>query len=119
MRAALRDYADDLSHAADSHHGAEMADVRTAQHAGHEIVVRTSYEVTVDGVPFNVHLSVANNGRVHYHGLPTRDFPSVIDLVAKAIDSFGDDLTTPENTETGGHEHSHEHGHEHGAGGEH
>lgn len=102
-----------------------MADVRTAQHAGHEVVVRTSYEITVDGVPFDVHLSVGNNGRVHYHGLPTRDFGSVIDLVAKAIDRFGDEFAATDPTGPaqpdphGGHQ-DHQHtSHRHDLGGEH
>ena len=50
--------------------------------------------ITVNGAPFDVHLTVDNAGRVHYHGLPTRDFPSVIGLVEKAIDVFPDDFTT-------------------------
>ena len=96
LRAALRTYSDELSHAANPHSGShDLVDVRVAEHAGHEIVVRTHYEIAVDGQPFDVHLSVTNNGRVHYHGLPTRDFPSVIDLVEKVIDTFGDEFEDP------------------------
>lgn len=45
-------------------------------------------------------MTVDNGGRVHYHGLPTRDFPSAIDLVKKAIDFFPDDFD--ERDEAGG-----------------
>lgn len=71
------------------------ASVRTAVHNGHEIVIRTHYEILVDGEPFDPHVVVDNAGRVHYHGLPTRDFPSLVDLVAKAIDTFPDDFPPP------------------------
>lgn len=70
-----------------------MTSVRQAEYRGHQIVVRTTYEITVDGRPFDVHLTVDNGGRVHYHGLPTRDFPSVIGLVEKAIAVFPADFT--------------------------
>jgi hypothetical protein len=62
------------------------------RHRGHEIEVRTSYSITVDGRPFEVQPSVNNAGLVHYHGLPTRNFPSVMDLVTTAIDTFPDDF---------------------------
>lgn len=87
-----------------------MVDVRTETYAGHEVVVRTHYEITVDGEPFGVHLSVANNGRVHYHGIPTRDFGSAIDLVKKAIDMFGDEFANSPATPG---DHHHDHGGEH------
>ncbi|MGH3926080.1 MAG: hypothetical protein ACRDTT_25005, partial [Pseudonocardiaceae bacterium] len=93
LRAALAANAEKLRHAAQEHHGGELVSVRQATYKGHEIVVRTSYEITVDGRPFNVHLTIDNDGRVHYHGLPTRDFPSVIGLVKKAIDIFGDEFS--------------------------
>ena len=48
--------------------------------------------ITVNGRPFDIHVVVDNAGRVFYHGLPTRDFPSVIALVQKAIDQFPDDF---------------------------
>jgi hypothetical protein len=69
--------------------------VRTVVHKGHEIVIHTQYEILVDGEPFDPHVVVDNAGRVHYHGLPTRDFPSLVDLVAKAIDTFPDDFPAP------------------------
>jgi hypothetical protein len=110
-RAALAASAEELSHAAGPHHPiGDMVDVRTATYRGHEVVVRTHYEITVDGEPFDVHLAVANNGRVFYHGIPTRDFGSAIDLVKKAIDIFGDEFA--DNAPSHDH-HQHHHGGEH------
>ncbi|MGQ0778558.1 MAG: hypothetical protein ACT4NY_29795 [Pseudonocardiales bacterium] len=114
LRAALAANADKLQHAAEEHHGGELESVRQATYKGHEIVVRTRYEITVDGQPFNVHLTIDNDGRVHYHGLPTRDFPSVIGLVEKAIDIFGDEFgpgspDQPPDPDPEPHPHGHEH----------
>lgn len=95
VRTALAAHVDDLATATAPHHTAGLASVRHALHRDHEIEVRTTYTITVDGRPFDVHLTVDNAGRVHYHGLPTRDFASVIDLVAKAIDAFPEDFPTP------------------------
>jgi hypothetical protein len=70
----------------------EAVSVRIVTHRGHRIVVRTHYEIDVDGQPFNPPVTVDVGGRVYYHGLPTRDFASVVDLVRKAIDTFPDDF---------------------------
>jgi len=106
MRAALAARADELSMAA-HHHTAALADVRESEYRGHRIEVRTTYAITVDGRPFDVHVVVDNEGRVFYHGLPTRDFSSVITLVEKAIDQFPDDFGPGDPADTG-------HGHSHG-----
>ncbi|MGH3912307.1 MAG: hypothetical protein ACRDTC_02675 [Pseudonocardiaceae bacterium] len=125
LRAALAANAEELRHAAQEHHGGELASIRQVTYKGHEIVVRTTYEITVDGQPFNVHLTIGNDGRVHYHGLPTRDFSSVIGLVEKAIDVFGDEFgpgssgqpiapePDPHHPDHAGHGHS---GHDHSGG---
>jgi hypothetical protein len=104
LRAALAAHADDLAQASAPHHTGALSSVRRAEHRGHAIEVRTTYAIAVDGRPFDVHLTVDNAGRVHYHGLPTRDFASVIDLVAKAIDAFPGDFAAGGGQEPGGHE---------------
>ncbi|MFI1577533.1 tyrosinase family protein [Embleya sp. NPDC020630] len=47
-----------------------MESVREDEFEGHRIVVRTSYEITVDDRPVTAHLMVSNNGEVHCHALP-------------------------------------------------
>jgi hypothetical protein len=82
----------------------------SARPKGHQITVRTTYEITVDGRPFAIHATVDDNGRVHYHGLPTRDFPSIIGLIQKAIDMFPDDFPEPAwkaDPDNGSHHHEH------------
>jgi hypothetical protein len=92
--------------------GPEITSVRTAEHKGHRIVIRTRYEIEVDGRPFEPHIVVDNAGRVHYHGLPTRDFASMVALVQKAIDVFPGDFA--QDADDGHHGGG---GHHHGAGG--
>ena len=112
VRAALVAHADELALASRPHHTSALASVREAFHRGHQIVVRTTYVITVDERPFEAHVTVDNAGRVYYHGLPTRDFASVIDLVAKAIDAFPDDFPAhPGHGEPEGHEEHEEHEH--------
>jgi hypothetical protein len=122
MRAALAERADEISTAGQSHHPTSLADVREAEYRGHRIEVRTTYAITVDGRPFDIHVIVDNDGRVFYHGLPTRDFPSVITLVEKAIDQFPDDFGPGADPGGPGDAHDHTHspaGHGHPPGEEH
>ena len=114
MRAALAARADELSMASHPHRTGALADLREAEYRGHRIEVRTSYAISVDGRPFDIHVVVDNDGRVFYHGLPTRDFPSVIALVEKAIEQFPDDFGRGDGP---GHPHTaaaEEHGTTHG-----
>ncbi|WP_433782585.1 hypothetical protein ACQPX6_22265 [Actinomycetospora sp. CA-101289] len=86
---SLAEAQEDLRSAGSPHVHQPLTDIRTANHRGHEIIVRTSYEIEVDGSPFDVALIVGDDGHVHYHGLPTQNFSSAIDLVRAAIDVFG------------------------------
>jgi hypothetical protein len=112
LRAVLADNADELR-TAGQHHDHRMASVRRVRYKGHDIVVRTTYEITIDGEPFDTHLTVDNSGRVHYHGLPTRDFGSAIDLMRKVIDQFSDFADRPGGGDEHEHQHQPEHSHEH------
>lgn len=119
VRAAGPGEPDDGGHGA-GHGAGPGVSVRTATHNGHRIVVRTSYEIEVDGEPFTPHVVIDNDGRVHYHGLPTRDFESLVALVAKALDVFPEDFPAgPPDSGGTGHEHGHGRGHgEHEHGGQ-
>jgi len=67
--------------------------VREADYGGHHIVIRTTYQIEVDGVPLMGHMGVTDDGRVHYHPVPNASFPSAVDLVKELIDLFPDDFT--------------------------
>jgi hypothetical protein len=82
-------------------HGGQMVSVREATYRGRHIVVRTTYQLEVDGMPIKGHMGVTNDGQVHYHAVPNLGFASAVDLVKQLIDTF------PEDFEAGGDNHSH------------
>ncbi|MDR4479406.1 MAG: hypothetical protein R3B37_06605 [Nitrospira sp.] len=73
------------------HHAADS--LREATYQGHHIVVRTHYEIEVDGRSLIGHMGVTNDGHVHYHPVPNMSFASAIDLVKELINIFPDDFT--------------------------
>ena len=79
-----------------SHQGGHVHDhgdsVREAHHKGHHIVIKTTYEVKVDGKKFTAPLGVSNAGTVQYHGIPNMGFASAIDLMKCIIDQFPEDF---------------------------
>jgi hypothetical protein len=77
--------------AAPAPHPGGHSSVRTAEHNGHAIEIRTTYDVRIDGEPLEAHMSVSDNGSVHYHGLPNYAESSAVDLIKRVIDSFPDD----------------------------
>lgn len=52
------------------------ASTRETDHKAHYVVIRTRYEIEVDGGSVTGHMAVANDGRVHYHAVPNLSFPS-------------------------------------------
>lgn len=94
--------------AAPHHHGPTVS-VREADHAGRRIVIRTTYEVTVDGAPLAVPLVLTNDGVLHCHALPNYQFQSAVDLIKGLIDEFPEDFPP-----AGGGGHGGGHGHAHG-----
>ena len=66
--------------------------VREADYKGHHIVVRTHYEIEVDGRVVMGHMGVSNDGQVHYHPVPNLSFASAVDLVKQLIEIFPDDF---------------------------
>ncbi len=75
------------------HHHASSETIREADYEGHHIVVRTTYQIEVDGTPVTGHMGVADDGNVHYHPIPNMSFASALDMVKQLIDVFPDDFT--------------------------
>src|SRR5689334_15153538 len=73
------------------HHG-ESVVTRETDYRGHHIVVRTKYEVEIDGRPLLGHVGVNDAGSVHYHPVPNMSFASALDMVKKVIDVFPRDF---------------------------
>ena len=91
-------------------HGQSMESTREATYHGHHIVVRTSYQIEVDGQPIEGHLGVSNDGQVHYHAVPNLGFASAVDLVKQLIDTFPEDFEGTSSPDQHGHGHGHDHG---------
>lgn len=88
-----------------------MESVREAEYQGHRIVVRTRYEIEVDGRMVMGHVSVTNDGNVHYHPVPNLSFPSAVEMVEKLIDIFPEDFAKKGRSDDDGHrDGSHGHG---------
>ena len=80
---------------------ADMDSVREAQYQGHRIVVRTRYEIEVDGKMVMGHIGVTNDGQVHYHAVPNLSFPSAVEMVERLIDIFPEDFEKNGRNDTG------------------
>lgn len=74
------------------HHHATSETIREADYEGHHIIIRTTYQIEVDGTPVTGHMGVTNDGNVHYHPIPNMSFASAIDMVKQLIDVFPDDF---------------------------
>lgn len=77
---------------AQKHQHSKTESVREADYHGHKIIVRTSYQITVDGQMLMGHMGVTNDGQVHYHPVPNISFASAVDLVKQLIEIFPDDF---------------------------
>jgi hypothetical protein len=74
-------------------HGQHTASVREDHYKGHRIVIRTSYDIEIDGKKFHGNLDVSNSGTVQYHGIPNVSSNSAVELIRLVIDTFPDDFT--------------------------
>jgi len=77
---------------AQKHKHSKAESVREADYKGHHIVIRTQYEIEVDGKMIMGHMGVTNDGQVHYHPIPNLSFASAVDLVKQIINIFPEDF---------------------------
>jgi hypothetical protein len=59
----------------------DHSSVRRVEHAGHRLEIYTHYRILIDGQEFPDPINVADDGTVHYHGIPQYSAPSAVDLV--------------------------------------
>jgi hypothetical protein len=81
---------EDMAERMGHEHGLET--VREDDYRGHHVVIRTTYQIEVDGRPVTGHLGVSQDGRVHYHAIPNLSFDSAIELVRRLIDAFPEEF---------------------------
>lgn len=70
------------------HEGGALTSVRTAEHKGRTIVIRTTYEIEVDGLAYHGHAQVDEDGRIHCHAIPYDTHPSAVAFVKQLIDLY-------------------------------
>ncbi len=87
-------------------HHEESVVTRETDYKGHHIVVRTKYEVEIDGKSLMGHIGVTDSGAVHYHPVPNLSFASALDMVKKIIDVFPDDFRPAKPDSTTGMDHT-------------
>ena len=68
-------------------HEGHFESVREIEYTGHNITIRTHYEIRVDGKPLSGHIYVDNSGPVSSHAMPSYSFVSTVDL-KKLINAF-------------------------------
>ena len=73
-------------------HKGPIVTVRKARHRNHEIEIRTTYDIRIDGRRVIGHIELGNDGRLHYHGLPAYGWSSAVDMSRQLIDSFPADF---------------------------
>ncbi len=78
--------------------------VRTAEYKGHDIEVKTMYEIRIDWNPFPGHVRVDDEGNLHCHSIPYATYGSAIDFVKSIIDIYPDSYD-PCRIGGGGHDH--------------
>jgi hypothetical protein len=78
--------------------------VREDEYKGHRILVKATYEVSIDGRPLLLHLSLGNDGTVHCHSLPNYVSGSLMDVMHRLIDVYPEDFppTAPPPGASGG-----------------
>lgn len=83
----------------EGHPNAQFTSIREINYKNHNIVVKTTYEIEVDGKTMNSQIYVDNNGKVSSHVMPNYSFNSAIDLIKKIIDKFPDNFTKAKDRE--------------------
>lgn len=72
---------------AHEHHG-PSASTRETTYQGHAVVIRTTYEVSIDGTPIQVPFHVDENGNVSCHAVPNYQASSALDVARRIIDAY-------------------------------
>jgi len=81
----------------------DLSTVRTAEHNGHVIEIKTSYEIKIDGKPFPGDVMVDVDGHLHCHSIPYETYGSAVDFVKSLIDIYPDSFSP--NVSSGGQNH--------------
>jgi len=84
-----------VTHEGHDHPGAHdhaLEKVEEFEHAGRKIVLRTRYEILIDGEQVKTHMSIRSDGRFFSHALPYVTFSSPQEMAAALAEYYGKDL---------------------------
>jgi hypothetical protein len=87
-----------------AHAAGPVTSTRTIQAAGRDVVVRTTYEVFMDGEALSLSMMVDSDGRLWSHLCPYATFATATELVEYVLERVPEALTGV-ISETGHHEH--------------
>jgi hypothetical protein len=80
------------------------ASVREANHKGHHIVIRTHYEISIDGKKLTAPFAVDDDGKVICHALPNYTSASAVELVKQIVDHYPDEFPVARRKPGGSHD---------------
>ena len=93
-----------------AHHGTVVHSSRQFEHAGHDVEIRATYRVLVNGVERQLQFSVGPDGKVTTHLRPYVAYDSLVEMVRDVIDnypdSFSGDAPPNDSGHGGGHDHA-------------
>ena len=98
------DFVQEYSPIQEESDAAEVSAIRTAQYKGHDIEIRTTYEIRIDGDLFPGHVMVDDEGHLHCHSIPYATYGSAVDFVKSLIDIYPDTYG-PNGAGRGGQDH--------------
>ena len=80
----------------DSGHGGRgLVSTRVFTHRGHEVSIKTTYEITIDSKPYAGHVSVDEEGYIRCHSIPYETYPSAVDFVKQLIEQYPRSFPAP------------------------
>ena len=90
-----------------------LTSTRHLSHKGHQIAIKTTYEITIDGKKLLTHAMVDKEGRLWCHAMPYISFASANEMVKNIIDRYWDVIAQENvngnNEEDGNDSHHHQH----------
>ncbi len=93
-------------------HDHPLTSIRKLSHRGHEVVIVTTYEITIDGKTMQTHAMVDSEGKLWCHAIPYTSFSSATEMVRSIIDRYSDvinqESSTTENITQDADSHDHE-----------
>ena len=76
----------DMDHMGHAHGPTE--NIRTADYRGHDLEIRTTYQVFIDGAQIAVPFHVGDDGQVTCHAVPNYSSPTALDVARRIVDAY-------------------------------